>query len=130
MPSVIFVDDEEPLTQTWEELFKTKGFDVLGHARNGQEAFELYKKTMPDFVIMDIMMPSYDGAYGIEKIKTYDPLAKIIVITAHHEMKLAEKILEYEPIAVIFKPNEMNFVFDIIRKSKHGKAMLGNRVYY
>ena len=130
MASVIFVDDEESLTQTWGELFKTKGFDVLGHARNGHEAFALYKKTMPDFVIMDIMMPNYDGAYGIEKIKTYDPNAKIIVVTAHHEMKLAEKILELKPVAVIFKPNEMDFVFDIIKKSKYGNAMLEDKIYY
>ncbi|RDJ31283.1 MAG: response regulator [Crenarchaeota archaeon] len=130
MTSVILIDDEPAITETWEQLFHAKGFDVLGHARNGDEAFCLYKKSMPDFVIMDIMMPKFDGGYGIEKIKTYDPDAKIIVVTAHHEMQLAEKILRYEPVAVIFKPNEMDFLFEIIKKSKYGKAMLQDRIYY
>lgn len=45
-------------------------------------------------------------------------------------MQLAEKIRRYEPVAVIFKPNEMDFLFEIIKKSKYGKAMLQDRIYY
>ena len=114
MTSVILIDDEPTITETWHQLFQAKDYDVLGHARNGEEAFCLYKKSMPDFVIMDIMMPEFDGSYGIEKIKTYDPNAKIIVVTGYLEQSESELLNVFPVSEIIYKPFDINQIKNAI----------------
>jgi two-component system chemotaxis response regulator CheY len=58
------------------------GFQVVGEAKNGREAAELFMKLKPDLVTMDINMPVLDGAESLREIRKADPGAKILVLTA------------------------------------------------
>lgn len=49
-------------------------------ANNGKEALEMYKKSKPDIVFMDMIMPVLDGIAACEKIKQHDPSAIIIYL--------------------------------------------------
>ena len=60
-------------------LMADKQINVVGTAGNGKEAFELTKKKNPDVVLMDLLMPEYDGRYGIRKIMDQHPTPVIIL---------------------------------------------------
>jgi YesN/AraC family two-component response regulator len=66
---VIVVDDENDVAEVLCEFLKIKEILVIGRGKNGKDAFELYKKYSPNIVLMDLVMPIYDGFYGIEKIR-------------------------------------------------------------
>lgn len=85
MAKILIVEDSESMRHVLE--YALDDHDIVGYAKNGQEAIDMYKKlseqgTRPDIVTMDIVMPKKDGLSAINEIKEYDPDAKILAITA------------------------------------------------
>ena len=80
--SVIVVEDDFDSLEVLSEYLSLKDLNVLAKAKNGKEAVEIYQKFKPDVVLLDILMPGYDGFYAIENIKKVDPSAKVIFVTA------------------------------------------------
>jgi len=51
-------------------------------AYDGQESVELYKEQKPELVFLDINMPNRDGLSALKEITTFDPAAKVIMVTS------------------------------------------------
>ena len=79
--SGIIIDDDKDLLEVTSMFLELNGIEIKGKGHNGCDADKLYRQTRPDFVLLDMKMPDYDGAYAIERIKEYDPDAKIFVLT-------------------------------------------------
>ena len=62
-------DDNEDIVYSMTELLEIYGIDVVGKGYNGLEAVELFEKFSPDVVLLDLMMPQYDGLYALRKIR-------------------------------------------------------------
>ncbi len=75
--NVILVDDDKDTLEIFEDYLELKGVNVLATGKNGKEAVELYLKHKPDIVLLDVMMPEYDGFFGLKNIRRLDPNAKI-----------------------------------------------------
>jgi two-component system, response regulator YesN len=96
MYKVLIVDDELLVrvglrsTIDWTAI----GFKVVAEASNGEEAYEQYKKYMPDVIITDIKMPKKDGLWLVEEIRKGNRHAKILVLTCHDEFSYARKALQ------------------------------------
>ena len=54
---------------------------VIGEAKNGVEALNLAKATLPDVVVMDLSMPEMDGVEATRQIHAAVPSAKILILT-------------------------------------------------
>lgn len=92
--TTIVVDDDVDTAETLAEHLDMHDVKVLGIGNNGKEAAELYKKYKPDVVLMDVMMYGFDGFYGIERIREFDPDAKILMITADLQHDTGKKLME------------------------------------
>lgn len=57
---VLIADDEADILEIIQFNLQTEGYEVVT-AKNGDEAIELAKKTQPDLIILDIMMPGKNG---------------------------------------------------------------------
>ena len=67
---VIIADDIRILRQGLKVILEQDDeIEVVAIAENGRDAFEKCKVYQPDVVVMDMRMPDYDGAYGINAIK-------------------------------------------------------------
>ena len=91
MIKVIIVDDDEDSLQLMSQFLNLKGVDVIGEARDGKTAVDLYKELKPDIIITDMKMPEYDGKYVVNEVINFDPDAKIIVVTAYQEYNFDRK---------------------------------------
>jgi DNA-binding NarL/FixJ family response regulator len=81
---VLLVDDHAVVREGYRTLLaKHEGVSVVGEAANAASAYQLYKATQPDVVIMDISMPGRGGIDAIEHIRRFDPQARILVFTMH-----------------------------------------------
>ena len=101
---IIVVDDDEDTLDVFSTYLEMKHFKVLAKGRDGKEAVELYKKYQPDVVLLDIMMPHYDGFYALEKIKELDPKAKVIMVTALGQEDLLAKAIKMGVKDFVVKP--------------------------
>lgn len=110
----VIVDDDDDTVQVFSEYLKIKGMDVVGTGSNGKDAVELYQKFKPDVIILDMLMPEYDGVYAIKNIKTEFPNANIIVVSAYPEQC---HIAEHEVTAVFLKPYKIDEIMDVIENS-------------
>ncbi len=81
---VLLVDDHAVVREGYRTLLaKHEGVSVVAEAANAASAYQLYKATQPDVVIMDISMPGRGGIDAIEHIRRFDPQARILVFTMH-----------------------------------------------
>lgn len=77
---ILVVDDEASIRRILETRLKMAGYDVVT-AEDGEEAVDLFNKTNPDIVILDVMMPKMDG-YGVTREIRRVSDIPIIILTA------------------------------------------------
>ena len=124
MTSVLVVDDDRDTVEVFCEYLAIKDIKVLGKGYDGRTAVELYKEHKPDVVLLDVMMPDYDGFYGLEQIRKFDPEAKIIMVTADLTSDTEKKLVDLKASAMIYKPYEIDSVIETIEKVNKENVVL------
>ena len=86
MAKILVVDDARVMRFHISKIIKELGHTVTGEAKDGCEALEEYKKEKPDFVTMDVNMPTVGGVHGgieaVQRIIEHDNKAIIIMVSA------------------------------------------------
>ena len=79
-PIIVVVDDSLTIRAMIETLLERDcRFDVVGIARNGEEAIDLIRMEKPDVVTMDVAMPGRDGLSILDEIMDMDPCPVIML---------------------------------------------------
>jgi PAS domain S-box-containing protein len=77
--SIVFVDNDRLFLEAMTELLTEKGFAVHT-ARDGLEALSLVREVMPDYILLDIVIPKIDGGRVCAAIRQDDRLRDIPII--------------------------------------------------
>ena len=117
--SVILIDDDEDILELLTEYLVLEDFDVVGRGTDGLQAVNLYAEYMPDFVIMDIAMPKYDGLYGLEHIKKLNPNAIILILTGNSDKSVTSKIIQLNATMILEKPYPVDKLVSILKSIKN-----------
>ena len=106
MYSVLIVDDEEPVLESFSYLVESglDEFAVGGTARSGGEAMAMARQHRPDVVLMDIAMPGIDGIDTIRELQHEFPDALYILSTAYERFDLAQRAIPLRVFAYLVKP--------------------------
>ena len=116
LTSVLVIDDDASIVEVICEYLEIKKIDVIGMGHNGKRAVELYKKLKPDVVLLDVMMPDYDGFYALKEIRKIDPDAKVIMVTADLTLDTEKRVKELKASAITYKPYEIDSLIEILDK--------------
>jgi DNA-binding LytR/AlgR family response regulator len=103
-PRAIIADDERlmreqlraRLAQVWPEL------QIVGEARNGQEAVELVRELKPELAFLDIRMP---GLSGVEAARALGNACHVVFVTAYGEFAI--EAFEQGAVDYVLKPAEV-----------------------
>jgi DNA-binding NarL/FixJ family response regulator len=80
---ILIADDHHVVRRGLVFFLKTqKDIEIIGEAKNGQEAVEMTKQLKPDLVLMDLDMPIMDGIEATKQIKSVLPDQKIMILTS------------------------------------------------
>lgn len=82
---VVLVDDQELIRTAVESYLSEVGIDVVGRARDGEEAMRMVAETSPDVVVMDLGLPGESGIEVTSRLATVAPLTKVLVLTGSVE---------------------------------------------
>ncbi|MFW6389708.1 MAG: response regulator transcription factor [Halanaerobiales bacterium] len=77
---VLIIDDDKHIRKILKDYFKFENFKVV-QASTGKEGLELVEQEKPDIIILDIMMPEYDGWEVCQRLRTDDNIP-IIMLSA------------------------------------------------
>lgn len=82
MIRIVIAEDQRLLLGALGSLLDLEeDMEVVGMARNGEEALQLVRNNKPDICIMDIEMPIKSGLDAAEEIKKYGLTCKVIILT-------------------------------------------------
>lgn len=100
----ILVVDDEPITRIdIKEILQGKGYEVVGEAKNGEEAVEKAYALDPDLIVMDVKMPKMDGFKASSIIKGFSSCS-ILLLTAFSHDEVIQQAKEAGIHAYIVKP--------------------------
>ncbi len=110
---VLIVDDNIQLIELVKEYFKnSKVVEIKDEAHEGKEGIEKLEKGNYDLVILDLIMPSYDGLYFLEQMKKKNINTKVIVATSYNAQEVIREVSDYGANYYILKP----FDLDVLEK--------------
>lgn len=117
MKKIMIVDDAIFMRSTLKRIIEAN-FDSSAtiEAGDGDECINLYTKTKPDMVLMDITMPTMNGITATKLIKEIDENAKIIIISAIGQQQFVLDAIEAGALNFIVKPFSEEKVVSCIQK--------------
>ena len=84
--SVLLVDDHSIMRDGLRVMLEQSGeFEVVGQAKDGEEAVQAASDLSPDVVVMDVLMPNKDGVEACREIMESAPDTRVIMLTASTE---------------------------------------------
>ena len=101
--TILVVDDEPHLLMSVIRILDTAGYDVRS-AENVDEALARLRQSKSELVITDMSMPRRTGLDLIDELRTLQPDAATIMLTALDDRDLAEKALALGAYGYIIKP--------------------------
>ena len=130
--TVLIADDNNDFAMTLLGYLEAeKDLEVVGVAKDGNEASELISITKPDIAILDVIMPHLDGLGVLEKINESQMEKKpiCIMLSAVGQEKITQKAIELGAQYYIIKPFEINVLIKRIREIKTFQPM-GNKLSF
>ncbi|MEO1429446.1 MAG: response regulator transcription factor [Cyanobacteria bacterium J06632_19] len=126
MISVILVDDQHLIRQGLKTLLELEpDLEIVGEAKNGQEAVAMVEKLQPDVVLMDIRMPLMDGVAATKEIKNKFAQTKILVLTTFDDDEYIKAALQNGAMGYLLKDTPSEELAVAIRAVHRGYTQLG-----
>lgn len=80
MPTILIVDDRSEIRQSLSDILTRAGYGVEV-AQNGQEAIDLYRRVLPEVMILDMFMPVMNGFDTLFLLRQEHPSALVIAVS-------------------------------------------------
>jgi DNA-binding NarL/FixJ family response regulator len=122
---VLIADDHHVVRRGLVFFLRTqKDIEVIGEAKNGQEAVEMTKTLQPDLVLMDLDMPIMDGIEATKQIKSVMPNMKIMILTSFSDQDHVIPAIEAGAAGYQLKDIEPDELVRSIKKILSGENQL------
>jgi DNA-binding NarL/FixJ family response regulator len=122
---VIICDDQDIVRDGLELLLKLEAdIEIVGIARDGDEAIKLVEQKKPDLVMMDLKMPIMNGVEATRQIKTKFPGVKVLVLTTYGTDDWVLDALKAGASGYLLKDAPREQVLSAIRGTVAGKTYL------
>ena len=122
-PTILVVDDNGDLLETFAMILKRRGF-IVDTAANGAAAVEKFKEHSFDVTLMDIVMPEMNGVEAFRKIKEIQPGAPIILMTAYSDEDLMQTARSEGARRIINKPIRIDQLIELINAAAATQTIL------
>jgi NarL family two-component system response regulator LiaR len=98
--------------------------EVVGEAGDGLQAVEVARKTHPDVILLDMVMPRQDGLTTIPQLKEISPASRILVLTSFAESNRVYQAIKAGALGYLLKDTTRTQLLQSIRDVAHGQASL------
>ena len=105
---VLVVDDSAFVRKVVKEMLIRSGvFDVVGLARDGEEALELAERLQPDVITLDLVMPRMNGVEFLREQNRRRRIPVVVCSIAHQSGEMALEAFEAGAVEFVQKPTAL-----------------------
>ena len=117
------MEDERLIAADMETYLQGIGYEIIGCVVTGEEAIDSTKVTLPDLVLMDIILKGeMDGIEAAEYIRTQLNIPVVFVV-AHADEKTVQRAKKTEPYGYILKPYKEDELKVVIQMALYKHSM-------
>jgi len=124
MIRLLLADDHRMLREGLRRSLEDHGFEVVGEAADGQEAFRLAVELTPDVVLMDVTMPILDGVEATRLIHGALPGVAVVMLTMHADGDVMAKALQAGAVGYLVKDSSIDEVVATVRMAAQDDGVL------
>ncbi|MBM7586351.1 DNA-binding NarL/FixJ family response regulator [Bacillus pakistanensis] len=125
MIRILIADDHHVVRRGLVFFLKTqKDIEIVGEAKNGEEAVKLAQELNPDLILMDLVMPVMDGIKATKLIKNKHPEIEIMMLTSFSDQDHVIPAIEAGAAGYQLKDIEPDELVRSIRKLLDGENSL------
>ena len=122
---VLIADDHPVVRQGLRGFLETYAdIEVVAEAEDGAQAVALVREHVPDVILMDLLMPEMDGVEAIDRVVTFSPATRIIVLTSYTEDEYLFPAMRAGALGYLLKDVEPEDLVGAIRAAARGHATM------
>jgi len=126
---ILIADDHPLLREALCQVFSNqKDMEIVGQAGNGEEAIDLASQLKPDILVMDIVMPKFDGLEASRQIKKITPNTAILILTAYDDDNYVLGLLEAGATGYLMKSAKGQDLVEAVRAVRAGESVLHPKI--
>jgi AmiR/NasT family two-component response regulator len=114
---ILVAEDETIIRLDLRGLLERAGYEVVGEAKDGEEAVSLARELEPDLAVLDVKMPRLDGIEAARKMLEERPIP-IVMLTAFGQKELVDRAAEAGVYGYLVKPFREQDVIPAIETAK------------
>lgn len=118
-PRILVADDEPMPLELTRVVLERNGYEVEA-VHGGAEAVQILASHGADVVVSDLMMPGVDGLQVLEWARRNAPRTKVVLVTAHGDVRTAVTAVKRGAFDFVTKPFEMETLLEIIARACDG----------
>lgn len=124
--SILIADDNTEFANTlMDYLEKDEDIQVIGMAKNGDEAYDMIVSTRPDVVLLDVIMPHLDGLGVLEKLNMVhmDKRPICIMLSAVGQDKITNRAINLGAQYYVVKPFDIELLIKRVKDLKNNRGL-------
>jgi len=115
--SVLVVDNEIEFASTLAERLQMRGYDATA-VYSAEDAFEAVKKSLPDIMLLDHVMPGTSGVEALTTMKTCFPNVFVFLLTGQVDIEKELEGIRLDNFSLILKPVDISALTVMIDRAK------------
>ncbi len=116
MSTILIIDDDDALRQSFHKLLTEESYDVES-AASGESGLEMIQKKLPDLVILDIRLPGMNGLETFQAIHDIESKLPVIIMTAYGTTETAIEATKMGAFDYILKPFDIPEMLSVITQA-------------
>ena len=109
MKKILVVDDDEKICWAFEQFLAEEGYKPI-IANNAEEGLRRIESETPDIVLLDVRLPGMNGLDALKQIKSMQPDAIVVVMTAHDDVDTTIQAMRLQAFDFLPKPIDLDKV--------------------
>jgi two-component system, NtrC family, response regulator AtoC len=114
-PVILVVDDEQAIRLFLQATLEDEGYSVVTFG-TGAESLDWLSRTVPDLVLLDLMLPDMNGIQVLESLKEEYPHLPVVMITAYSQTDTAVQAMKLQAFDYVSKPIELDQLLKVVAK--------------
>jgi formate/nitrite transporter len=118
---MLIIDDEEIVLKSCRKIFEAEGFEVVT-TTNPHEGLKLASDTSFDVILVDWMMPGFDGMDVVEEIDRRSPNSAMVMISGYPSVGRATEAMKRGAMDYVSKPFKPEEIIMAVKKAVRRKV--------